>query len=240
VRYLAFFTTRVCFAAAVLISKVVHSSYGQYIDAERGKQAFNTSISIFKHCCVEDNDLHGRTTKVLAQLWSIHLSLYEKTEQPPSISLKSRLFFSIAHDALWQWREVYAGEPNNGAPSLPPPVITPSPTMIHDASTSADRPPGSSVLSSVRPKPGNNTAQVPDTYDNDVAFSSSTGQPFLSPSDFGDADPTRETMPSVHEEDQLARNIALIPSVAMQFDMLFPDTVMGYADTEQTWLSSMR
>jgi hypothetical protein len=218
----------------------VHSSYSQYVDTERGKQVFNTSISMFRSCSIEDNDIYGRTTKVLAQLWSIHKDLFEKTQQPPGLSLKSRLFFSIAHDSLWQWREKYSGQPNNGAPSLPPPFMSPSSTSTNGDQPSAHRPPSSSAMSPIVSMPDHHILQAPNTFDNHTTFSSSTGQQFMSPSDFSDANPIRETLPSVTEQEPLTRNIGYCPSNSMQFDMLFPDTVMGYADPEQTWMYSVR
>ena len=201
VRYITFLTSRVCFTAAVLISKVIHSSYAQYVDIEHGKQVFNTSISLFRQCGVEDNDIHGRVTKVLSQLWSIHMGLAGHTQHPPRLSLKSRLFFSIAHDALWQWREEYAGKPNNGAPSLPPPIMTPSSTMTFG---------GLSPVSPVRSEP------LPNSSSQEV-----------------NGDPIADQMPLVPEQDDWT--IGLLPQSAMQFDVLFPDTLMGYGDSSQAW-----
>jgi hypothetical protein len=201
---------------------------------------FNTSISMFRRCGIEDNDIYGRTTKVLAQLWSIHKDLAEKAQQPPGLSLKSRLFFSIAHDALWQWREKYSGQPNNGAPSLPPPFMSPSSTATNGGPSSSDDLPSSSFISLIPSKPGHQIQQAPNTFDENTTFSASTVQQFMSPSAFSDANPIRETLPSVTGQDPLTRNIGYCPSNSMQFDMLFPDTVMGYADPEQTWMYSMR
>ncbi|KAF2802704.1 uncharacterized protein BDZ99DRAFT_550581 [Mytilinidion resinicola] len=233
VRYLTFLASRVCFAAAVLVSKVVHSSYGLYVDAERGKQAFNTSISIFKRCCVEDNDMHGRTTKVLAQLWNIYEGQSEKSQQPPGLSLKTRLFFSIAHDALWQWREEYAGNPNNGAPSPPPPLMPPSSTTIYGGPLSAEHQPSSLALSHSRTEPGNNIAHASNILDDHTTSLASNARQFHSPAEFFDADPTREPLPSAPDQDHLTRNSRLLPPGAMQFDMLFPCAVSGFRDSEQ-------
>jgi hypothetical protein len=185
--------------------------------------------------------MNGRTTKILAQLWSIYKDLSERTQQPPSLSLKSRLLFSIAHDSLWQWREVYAGQPNNGAPSLPLPFMSPTSTTIDAGpSTSANRQPPSSALSPMRFKPGNNIAQTAQGFDDNTIFSASSGQQFLSLSDLGDADPGQESLSSVADQDAFPRNIGLLPPNAMQCDILFPDSVMAYAaDAEQGWLYSM-
>jgi hypothetical protein len=122
-RYLGLLTLRMSSAVAIFISKVLHSSYREYVDIEVATNLFNFVIAIYKQCSVEDNDTTGRTTKFLAQIWVIHADIFKDCPQPPSISLKSRLFFSIVHDSLWQWRDRYAGKPSNGAPGLPAPLV---------------------------------------------------------------------------------------------------------------------
>lgn len=169
VRYLTFIATRVCIAAAIFISKVIHSNYGQYVDKERGKAAFSITISILRQCSVEDNDIEGRGTKFMAQVWRIHMAIFEESpRQPPSLSLvKSRLFFSIGHDSIWLWREKYAKQPSNGAPGLPPPMMKSAATGSQGPcplSTGDYRPPQASSLAPWTPpseEPGGNlsTAQ---------------------------------------------------------------------------------
>jgi hypothetical protein len=119
-KYLTLLSSMVCFSAAVLVSRVIHSSYGQLVNTEKGRQTFSTCIYIFRQCSVEDNDMPGRVSKTLAQLWSIHQGLDKDCKQPPRLSLKTRMFFSIVQDSLWLWREIYGGQ---GAPSLPPPFM---------------------------------------------------------------------------------------------------------------------
>ncbi|KAM0465784.1 hypothetical protein ACHAPV_000728 [Trichoderma viride] len=106
-RYLPFPILRMCFTAAIFISKVLHSSYGQFLNQDLAKAAFATCISVHKQCSVEDNDMDGRVTTILPQLWAIHRDLFETSPaMPPRLSLRSHSFLSIAHDGLWQWRAV--------------------------------------------------------------------------------------------------------------------------------------
>ncbi|KAK0755665.1 hypothetical protein N5P37_011777 [Trichoderma harzianum] len=138
-RYLPFPLLRMCFTAAVFISKVLHSSYGQFVNQDLAKAAFATCISVHKQCSVEDNDMDGRVTTVLPQLWGIHKDIFEASPTlPPRLSLRSRSFLSIAHDGLWQWRAVYAGKPSNGAPSIPPPLISPVSMGLLSPTTAVD------------------------------------------------------------------------------------------------------
>lgn len=126
VRYSPFLVLRLCLSAAVFISKVLHSSYRPYLDYALGRDTFSACISIFKQCSTEDNDMDGRATTMLAQLWAIHRDRFEASPDiVPRLSVKSRSFFSIVHDGLWEWRDRYAGKPSNGAPSLPPPLLSP-------------------------------------------------------------------------------------------------------------------
>jgi hypothetical protein len=47
VRYLRFLDLRICFTAAIFLSKVIHSSYRNFVDEEHGKKVFSTAISFF-------------------------------------------------------------------------------------------------------------------------------------------------------------------------------------------------
>ena len=113
--------------AAILVMKIVNSSYSQYIDLESGRRAFNTVLSLMRKCSIEDNDLKGRMSKILAQLWGVHRSDPARRDQPPSLTIKSRFCASILHDSLWLWRERFGGQAYTGAPPPPPPPSSPPP-----------------------------------------------------------------------------------------------------------------
>ena len=233
-RYLTFLHLRVCITAAIFISKVVHSSYGQYVSKEVGKQTFNYCISIFKRSSVEDNDMDGRTTKVLVQLWSIHAGLAQELPQsPPRISLKSRSFLSIAHDGLWEWRERYHGQPSNGAPKFPPPVITPEFTEAPGEPLAADGIGQSTLLQSGQ---AGMVGQSTDGF-NHLEASASEIQQLPSPRGFPVADPTREPWIAGCEQDNLAADDWSVNPDVLDFDLLLPDLNMAF--TNQNWLQSM-
>ena len=113
----------ICAAGAVYISKVVHSSYRSYIDVGRGRTALNTFIVVLRQCSVEDDDLPGRSSRMVVQFWNKHQAEIEACQKPPTLKVASRMLFSIIHDATWLWREKYGAVASNGAPSLPPPFI---------------------------------------------------------------------------------------------------------------------
>ncbi|KUJ11501.1 uncharacterized protein LY89DRAFT_226498 [Mollisia scopiformis] len=93
--------------AAMLIMKIIHSSYAKYIDADEGERAFNSVISLMQSASVQENDVRYRVCVVLTQLWGVHQSISVRKDEEPSLSVKSRLGASILHDALWQWREKF-------------------------------------------------------------------------------------------------------------------------------------
>ncbi|KAL1983717.1 hypothetical protein VTN96DRAFT_9973 [Rasamsonia emersonii] len=95
--------------AATVILKILHSSYSRYVDPESGKRMFNAAISLVRRASVEDNDLPGRSSKILAQLWSVQSQSNQRKEEP-SLRLKTRLGASLFHDSLWTWREKCGGQ----------------------------------------------------------------------------------------------------------------------------------
>lgn len=117
-----------CVAGAIYISKVVHSSYRQYLDVDGGKHAFNICLFVLRQSSVDDNDIPGRSSKLIAQIWTIHQGQAGELQKPPTVKLASRMFYSIVYDSLWQWREKWGDKPANGAPSFPPPFIPTSPS----------------------------------------------------------------------------------------------------------------
>lgn len=95
--------------SAVVTLKVIHSSYSNFVDIENGKRNFNSALSLIRQSSVEDNDLPGRSSKILSQLWSIHSQHYQKMKEP-RIRLVTRSSASVLHDSLWLWRERFGGQ----------------------------------------------------------------------------------------------------------------------------------
>ena len=96
---------------AILVMKIVHSSYSQYIDVDEGKRAFDSIVALKLTAPERDyhrDDLRDRIRRILEQLWSLHHSLTLAKEQEPSLRVKSRLGASVMHDALWTFRDQHA------------------------------------------------------------------------------------------------------------------------------------
>lgn len=102
--------TQVIVIAAMVLMKIVNSSFSGYVDNEDGKHAFNTAISLVRKSSVEDNDLPGRVSKIIAQLWNLHRSLNQRKKEEPSVNIKTRWGASLLHDSLWTWREEFGGQ----------------------------------------------------------------------------------------------------------------------------------
>ena len=98
--------------------KVIHSSYSSYINIPEGRRAFNAFLLLARQGSIEDNDLFGRANKILTQLWVVHRSFLQEQQTHPTLTHKSRSFFSVASDSLWLWRDRFGGQPDNGAPPL--------------------------------------------------------------------------------------------------------------------------
>lgn len=110
--------------AGTIVLKILHSSFSSYVDFTSGKRAFNSAVTLLRRSSIEDNDLPGRSSKILAQLWSICESAPSRSElgREPSLQLKTRFNASVMHDALWIWRERSDRKSNSHprGPDLPP------------------------------------------------------------------------------------------------------------------------
>lgn len=95
--------------AASFILKIGHSSYAQYLDFEAGKHLFYTATQLMRRVSMEDNDLPGRMSKIMTQLWSAQARI-DRSNEEPGLKLKTRLSGSLLHDFLWSWRETFGGQ----------------------------------------------------------------------------------------------------------------------------------
>lgn len=98
--------------AAIKLLKILNSSLSQYVDFDAGKRLFNSAMYLIRRSSVEDNDLAGRSSKILTQLWVVHNSLTARREQEPRLRINTRLSASLLHDSLWLWREEFGGQAN--------------------------------------------------------------------------------------------------------------------------------
>jgi len=97
--------------AAILVMKIIHSNYSKYGDVDEGKRDFDTVVRMFKRSSAEDNDLGGKSSKILTNIWSLHhSSLPKNIKEEPKLNIKTRLGASLLHDSLWTWREEFGGQ----------------------------------------------------------------------------------------------------------------------------------
>ena len=95
--------------AALFILRLEDSNFSGILDGEKGKQAFNTALSLLRRASLEDSDLPGRTFKILAQLWTMQGRSQHSGEEP-RLKLRTRLGASLLHDTMWRWRENFGGQ----------------------------------------------------------------------------------------------------------------------------------
>lgn len=105
---------RIISIAAMFILKLSYSNLGPYLDLETGKRSFNSAIALTRRISIEDNDLPGRMSKILTQLWSAQVIHRGQRDKPPGLRLKTRLAASLVHDSMWMWREQFGGQPRSG------------------------------------------------------------------------------------------------------------------------------
>ncbi|KAJ9629153.1 hypothetical protein H2204_008942 [Knufia peltigerae] len=125
--------------AALVLMKILHSSYARMVDVDAGKQAFNLAIAMHRDMTLETNDFHDRASTILGHLWSLHRDSHFNTRADPILKLNTRLSGSLLHETLWMWRDRYSadaldtqrlGRPPRALPSIvqhSPSVATSSP-----------------------------------------------------------------------------------------------------------------
>jgi hypothetical protein len=117
--------------AALVIMKLLFSSYSRFLDISAGKETFNAAMVIQRAMSVENNDFPSRDCVVLTHLWSINQSNKEKRNEEPALRLNSRHSASVVHDSLWIWRNYYEERAINTEHLGRPPRVLPS--LIQDS-----------------------------------------------------------------------------------------------------------
>lgn len=129
--------------AGVIVLKVLHSSFSTFLDISGGKRAFNLVVTLLRRASIEDNDLPGRSSKILAQLWAVHDTSISNSGQgnEPTLRLKTRSSASVMHDALWVWRDKFAKQGTSSTSQGPRHVLAPAaPSTVFDVSESISHP----------------------------------------------------------------------------------------------------
>ncbi|KAJ9606614.1 hypothetical protein H2200_008622 [Cladophialophora chaetospira] len=110
----------ICLASTFAL-KILRSSYSTLVDAEEGRKVFNLSLGLLRKCSVENNDLSGRFSKILTQLWS---ATPEELSPQNELKVTTRLSGSLLHDTLWKWREKFGGQSPGAHRSQASPSVT--------------------------------------------------------------------------------------------------------------------
>lgn len=88
------------FMASTFTLKIVRSPYSRLVDVEDGRKSFNLSVSLIRKCSLEDHDLPGKFSKILAKLWC---ATPDETGQQEGLRVTTRLAGSLLHDAIWKY-----------------------------------------------------------------------------------------------------------------------------------------
>lgn len=93
--------------ASTFTLKVLRSPYSRLVDGEDGRKSFNLSLSLIRKCSLEDHDLPGKFSKILAKLWC---ATPDEMSQQQGLIVTTRLAGSLLHDAIWKYREKFGDQ----------------------------------------------------------------------------------------------------------------------------------
>lgn len=112
--YLTSYLFRSLFMATCVLWKVLSSSYFLDVNHEAGKNTFNRAVSALKKCSIENNDIPGRQSEIMVQLWSYTEETPDMRNFEPTVVYRSRYSASIAYDCLFFWRDHVGGQSKTG------------------------------------------------------------------------------------------------------------------------------
>jgi hypothetical protein len=93
-----------------VLLRLLKTSYGQYIDAERSKTALFQGITLHKRMAVHHDDVASRNGAALTQLWSSTRAFkHPDGSEAAGMRVRSRLTGSIVLDGVVWWREEFKG-----------------------------------------------------------------------------------------------------------------------------------
>lgn len=110
--YVPYEIIRTVYFAMAVISDVLRSRHFQDIDHDAGKRLFHAGLAATKKASVENNDMPGRLSLIMAQLWRKRNARPDEALDEPILRVKSRLGASLLYNWLWYWREMFAGQAN--------------------------------------------------------------------------------------------------------------------------------
>lgn len=138
--------------SALVVMKVLFSSYSRILDIDAGKKTFNAAISMQRSMSVEINDFPSRDCVVLTHLWSINQSSASKRDEEPTLRLNTRHSASVLHDSLWVWRNYYEERAINTEHLGRPPRVLPS-LIQHSPVATMDTPNINALFDQYPPTP---------------------------------------------------------------------------------------
>lgn len=109
---------RAIYISMAVLSDVLRSACVHDINFEAGQRLFHSGIAAVRKASVENNDMPGRLSVIMAQLWRKRNAKSDAALEEPRLRVKSRLGASQMYNWLWYWRELFAGQEN--AYGLPP------------------------------------------------------------------------------------------------------------------------
>jgi hypothetical protein len=101
---------RTFWLAMSVISDILRSPLASKVDHKAGPRLFHAGIAGARKASVENNDIPGRLSVIMAQLWRKRNAKLDFVLEVPKLRIKSRLGASNVYNWLWYWRENFAGQ----------------------------------------------------------------------------------------------------------------------------------
>ena len=100
-----------------VLSDILRSPLAQNLNSEAGQRLFHAGIAAARRASVENNDMPGRLSVIMSQIWRQRNAKSGTNQEMPRLRVTSRLGASSVYNWLWYWRETFAGQSNAYPPS---------------------------------------------------------------------------------------------------------------------------
>ncbi|ORY69850.1 uncharacterized protein BCR38DRAFT_333745, partial [Pseudomassariella vexata] len=109
--------------ATCIISKVVRSSYRDFVAIKDADQSITDAIAVFRGCMIVETDLPARLANILESVWSARQT---KWHEEPVSAFSHRLGANVSFDCIRRWKN----ETDEARPKSQPPPAEGSDTAI--------------------------------------------------------------------------------------------------------------
>jgi transcriptional regulatory protein LEU3 len=108
IRYVPQVYITIIWQTALIVNKVLHSQYAEYVDPNAGRVLYYATVQHLAKASILKHDMAYRAAEIMQQMWRLYDSLADKADMrtvQAKVSIRTRMAASVFFDSLWTMRE---------------------------------------------------------------------------------------------------------------------------------------